>query len=421
MGARRGNVTSRLRVIVTGLIAQHPWLGGVTWDYLQYVIGLARLGHDVFYVEDSGEWPYKRDGGPRPEDRVAYDCSDHVGHLARIMARFGLDGRWAYRFPHGSRWFGLSDQKRRAVIESADLLLNVSGTLICPEDYRRIPRLAYIDSDPVFTQVRFVAGGPGFRARVNTHDVHFSFGERVSEGLPATGHDWRPTRQPVLLSEWRHSMPRRDAFTTVMNWTSYEPLSHAGRTYSQKDVELRRFLRLPERVHPATLEVALSKPPHDLWQTADGATPADSPTELLSGAGWRIVDPMVACPDLDSYRVYIQSSMAEWSVAKHGYVVGKPGWFSCRSACYLAAGRPVIVQDTGFSSILPVGEGILVFGDLEEAAEAVRAVTADHDRHAKAAQAIAEAYFDSDVVLARLLEDAVRSLTPASPAIPPGE
>jgi hypothetical protein len=409
-------VASRLRIVVTGLIAQHPLLGGVTWDYLQYAVGLARLGHDVYYVEDSGEWPYNFDGGASGNDWVAYDCTKNVESLAGVMARFGLSDRWAYRFPLESRWFGLSDLKRRTVLGSADLLINVSGTLEHPEEYRRIPRLAYIDSDPVFTQVRLARDQAEFERRVDIHDVHLSFGECVPfDGVPPTRHRWLPTRQPVVLSEWRPSMPRRDIFTTVMSWTSYKPLVHAGRTYGQKDVEFRRFLGLPSRVTPCVLEVALGRTHHLTWQTDDGDLPAEiaqvlaerpewRPRDLLARTGWRVADATEVCGDLDRYREYVESSMAEWSVAKHGYVVGQPGWFSCRSACYLAAGRPVVVQDTGFRPVLPVGEGILPFRTVEEAAEAIQEVNGHYARHAKAARLLAEEYFDSDTVLTRLID-----------------
>src|SRR5437867_10873649 len=145
--------SSRLRIIVTGLIAQHPLLAGVTWDYLQYVLGLQRLGHDVYYFEDSGQWPYTPDGGASGSDWIAYDCAPNVEHLAQVMSRFGLADRWAYHFPIKPRWFGLPSGKRRGVIESADLLINVSGTLRRPADYRRVPRPGYTDSAPLLTQI----------------------------------------------------------------------------------------------------------------------------------------------------------------------------------------------------------------------------------------------------------------------------
>jgi hypothetical protein len=407
---------SALRIVVTGLIAQHHTLAGVTWDYVQYAAGLARLGHDVYYFEDSGEWPYNVDGGPSGNDYIARDCTPNIEHLARTMARFGLGERWAYRFPLEPRWFGLSDQKRGEVLASADLLINVSGTLEHPENYGQVRRLAYIDSDPVFTQVKLAQGTDDFRRRVDAHDVHFSFGERLSEAVPVTGHHWRPTRQPVLLSEWQPLESCRDAFTTVMSWTSYKPLVYGNRSYGQKDVELRQFLQLPTKVVPAVLEIALSSTHHLDWELLEGTSiqvPLNgaplTPRYLLTSTGWRVVDPDEECSSLDDYRRYLRSSKAEWSVAKNGYVVGQPGWFSCRSACYLAAGRPVVVQDTGFSSILPVGEGILPFRTMEEAVAGIHEVEKDYARHARAARAIAEEYFDSDSVLSRLVNEAMNS------------
>jgi hypothetical protein len=236
--------------------------------------------------------------------------------------------------------------------------------------------------------------------------------------MPESGIQWKPTRQPVLLSEWRHSLPARDVFSTVMSWTSYRPLRYRGRRYGQKDMELRRFLELPARVAPVTLEVALSRTQHAEWQT-DGEPEtlptAGTPRELLSRMGWRVVDASEVCSNLDAYREYVQSSAAEWSVAKNGYVQGQAGWFSCRSACYLAAGRPVVVQDTGFGSVLPTGEGLVPFRSLEGAVAAIEAVESDYVRHAKAARAIAEEYFHSDRVLTRLLEDALTDDVAAGP------
>lgn len=415
-------MTSSLRIIVTGLIAQHPLFGGVAWDYLQYALGLARLGHDVYYLEDSGQWPYNLDGGASGHDWVARDCTANVSYLHNVMSRFGLGNKWAYRFPLTSQWFGLSDKERLAVLDSAELLINVSGTLEYPENYRQVRRLAYIDSDPVFNQIKLARCDTKFRKQVDFHDVHFSFGECLSEAVPTTGHHWRATRQPIVLSEWRPSTPHRDVFTTVMNWTSYKPLTYAGQTYGQKDAEFTRFLDLPSQVSPAVLEVALSKTQHVNWQTDTGTLPPSvrawaqrkkrwTPHDLLTYTGWHLVEPMEVCPDLESYRRYIESSKAEWSIAKNGYVLGQPGWFSCRSACYLAAGRPVVVQETGFSATLPVGEGLLPFTTMEEAVAAIHEVIGDYARHAQAARAIAEAYFDSAIVLSRLIEAALRDAT----------
>ena len=382
---------SRLRIIITGLIAQYP-LGGVTWDYLQYALGLKQLGHEVYYFEDTGLWPYNpKEGG------TCEDCSYNVSYLAEVMSEFGLEDKWAYRPPWQSQWFGLSEKKRNTMIASADLLINVSGSLHRPEEYWRIPRLVYIDSDPVFTQIKLARGQEDFRKKIDTHHVNFSFGECLSSSMkvPETGHRWRPTRQPIVLSEWHTWTPQREVFTTVMNWTSYKPVVYQDISYGQKDVEFRHFLNLPGMVEPAVLELAVNT----------GKT-RRTPHSLLVHRGWQVVDPNTVCPDLDGYRRYIEASKAEWSVAKNGYVQGQPGWFSCRSACYLAAGRPVVVQDTGFSSILPVGEGIIPFRTKEEAVSAIYEITANYPRHAKMARVIAEEFFDSNKVLTQLIEKA---------------
>jgi hypothetical protein len=398
-------MSSRLRIIVSGLIAQHPTLPGVTWDYVQYVLGLAELGHEVFYIEDSGEWPYLLTGGEDRLDWPAPDCAANVHHLGSVMERFGFAERWAYRFPRTGEWFGMSDRRRSSIISSADLVLNVSGTIARPSKYHAARRLAYIDSDPVFTQIRLVLGDRKFRVRVLVHDVHFSFGESLSRHIPKTGQHWKPTRQPIVLSQWRPNKEFRPVFTTIMNWASYRPLDYSGRRYGQKDVQFLHYLDLPRYVPAATLEIALGNLHHAEWQSPDAvSTAGQSVNAVLLRAGWRIVNPAEICPDLDAYRDYIEGSLAEWSVAKHGYVVGQPGWFSCRSACYLAAGRPVAIENTGIDRVLPVGEGILPFNTVTQAAAAVEEVRTNYKRHAAAARDIAETFFDARKVLTHLVE-----------------
>jgi hypothetical protein len=425
--------TQPLRIIVTGLIAQHPWLGGLAWHYLQYILGLRDLGHDVYYLEDSGEWPYTLDGGASGHDWIAQDCSTNVGYLNGALARFGLGDRWAYRFPKERRWYGMPTRQRREVLRSADLLLNVSGTLMRPEEYRDIQRLVYIDSDPIFTQIKLARrrGNRSFQKRVAAHDVHFSFGETLAQSSFGTGYRWRPTRQPIVLAQWCLSPPQRDVYSTVMSWTSYEPLVYQGKVYAQKDREFRRFVDLPKRIAPARIELAVNHIDHAEWQTTDvpqkaddlndGGVPTMSIAKALALHEWSIVDPVKCCGSLDDYRRYIQSSKGEWSVAKNGYVQGRPGWFSERSACYLAAGRPVIVQDTGFAAALPVGEGILPFSTVEEAAAGIAAVESDYSRHSAAAREIAAEYFDANRVLTRLLDEALVAERDQAPRLPASE
>jgi hypothetical protein len=399
------------------LIAQHHALGGVTWDYLQVVLGMKRLGHDVYYIEDSGEWPYTFDEEQSENSRIVSSPQSTVEHLQTVMAEFGLSDKWAYRFSPTSEWFGLADVKREELIRSADLLVNVSGTLEKPEHYRGVRRLVYIDTDPAFTQIDIAGGNSGRRHQVDAHDVHFTFGECLSKHLPDTGHHWHPIRQPIVLSEWHSSVPYRNVFTTVMNWTSYKVSMYRGRKYGQKDVEFLKFMGLPQKVFPIPLEVAIHKPyirwPNDYKNTPPSVRGLDhddtkwTPYHVLTQFGWHVIDATEVCADFDSYRRYIQQSKGEWSVAKNGYVEGKSGWFSCRSACYLAAGRPVVVQDTGFSQVLPAGEGLLTFHTLSEAEAAIREVEGNYSRHAKAARSIADEYFDSGKVLNRLLHIAM--------------
>lgn len=378
---------TRLRVIVTGYIAQYP-MGGVAWDYLHYVLGLRQLGHDVYYLEDTGLWPFSIAG-----KAFSRSCRPNVEYLSQIMQRFGLGERWAYHCAPSSRWSGLSASGRNEILRSADLLINVSGSLQRPWRYSRVKRLAYIDSDPAFAQIRLAQDKPDCRKGIEAHDVLFSFGECLSRSdVTAAGYRWRPTRQPVVLSEWPFPTPHRGVWTTVASWKSYKPIRYGGRTFGQKDVEFRRFLELPRLAAPAVLELACA---------------GRMPRARFAGRGWRLVDPNMVCPDLDSYRDYVRSSKAEWSVAKNGYVVGRVGWFSCRSACYLAAGRPVVVQDTGFGRVLPTGEGILPFRTLEQAVAGIREVEAHYERHSKAARAIAEECFDSGKILRRLIDEAM--------------
>ena len=201
----------------------------------------------------------------------------------------------------------------------------------------------------------------------------------------------------MVLEEWATAdPPSRQAFTTVMNWTSYNAVEFRGATYGQKDEEFRRFIDLPAAVAPVVLELAINA----------GRTKR-TPNDLLAHRGWRIVSPSEVCADLDGYRSYIQASRAEWSVAKHAYVAGRSGWFSCRSACYLAAGRPVAVQDTSFSPAIPAGEGVIAFSTLDEAAAAIREIESNYVRHARAARDIAETYFDAGGVLSRLIDAAM--------------
>ena len=394
-------MSDRLRIVVTGLIGQHPLLGGMTWHYLQYVVGLDALGHDVYYVEDSGEWPYNLDGGATGTDYSSADCSVNVAYLSDVARRFGFSERWAYRCPIDGSWSGLPDRRRDDVLRSADLLLNVSGTLARPADYTAVEVLAYVDTDPVFTQIRLEQRDEELTVAVDTHDVHLTFGECVA-GPDTDGREWLPTRQPVVMAEWPFAAGGRDAYTTVMNWSSYESPVHAGRSYGQKDVEFARFVDLPGRAR-AALELGVRG---TLRGSVPGMPDRGDPHDLhrfLVGHGWRVVDATHECSDYERYRSYVASSRGEWSVAKNAYVQAESGWFSDRSACYLASGRPVVLQDTGYSRLFPTGDGLLSFRTVEEAVAALEKVESAYEHHRRAAREVARGHFASDVVLPRLI------------------
>lgn len=389
---------NRLRIVVTGLIGQYP-LGGVAWDYMQYVLGLHQAGHDVYYLEDTGFWPFNPSEGGLAENGVTFN----INYLDQVFQQFGLSGKWMFRFTrdtNDTQWYGMPERSRREVIASADLLINVSGCLLDPADYRHIPHMAYIDSDPVFTQVKLAAGDAIFNDQIRTHDSHFTFAENPNHCMPETDFNWIPTRQPIVLDQWRTDVKPERKLTTIMNWTSYDALVHNGIEYGQKDREFEPYLSLPEEFRqrniPLGLELAVN----------EGKT-TRTPRQGLISHGWQLADPNVVCPDINAYRDYISRSYAEWSVAKHGYVKGRSGWFSCRSACYLAAGRPVIVQDTGFSEILPVGEGIHAFNAIDDVYLATEKLLGNYRGEQQAALDIATHYFCAQTVLNDLIQKAM--------------
>lgn len=383
----------RLRILVGGYLGLLP-AGGVTWDYIQYPLGLLDLGHDVFYLEDTAMWPiYQADGSPAD-----------MKTLAATMNAFGLGERWAYRDAVDDQWHGPCAGSVGELIRTADVLINISCSTFLRDEYRRIPVRALIDSDPMFTQIQYVnasgftPGQTSMRATIEGHTHHFTFGERFAQPdcrMPACGVRWRATRQPVCLERWPvHPLAdgRAGAFTTVMNWSAGQPLEFEGETWGQKDVELRRIIDMPRRRPSMDFAVALAP-----------AAGVEAGTLALEANDWRVLDASVQVGDWRSYQDFIYDSGGEFSVAKETYVKARTGWFSCRSACYLAAGRPVITQDTGWSELIPAGLGLFAFTDADGAAAALDAVWADPVGHGRAARDIAHAYFDSRVVLRALL------------------
>ncbi|HEX6363559.1 MAG TPA: hypothetical protein VFZ93_11405 [Albitalea sp.] len=379
-----------MRIVVLGYIVRGP-LGGMAWHHLQYVLGLHRLGHDVHFLEDSDDYP----SCYHPERYVCgTDPSFGLRFAADAFERLGLGERWAYHDAHTARWLGPAADRALDACRDADVLVNVSGVTPLREWHLRIPVRVLVDTDPVFTQIRHLAD-PAAHAAAARHTAFLSFGENIGtegDGVPRDGFDWRPTRQPVVLDAWPVTPGPADApFTTVMQWDSYPPREHAGRRYGMKSASFEPYVDLPRRTR-ARLEIALGS--------------ATAPVAMLRERGWHVRDPYEVTKDPWAYQQYIRDSKGEFTVAKHGYVASRSGWFSERSAVYLASGRPVVTQDTGFRRILEADAGLLAYGSPDEAVAAIEAVTRDYARHCEAAREVAAAYFDANVVLPRLLDAA---------------
>jgi hypothetical protein len=368
-----------LSVVVSGMVAGTLAQGGASWAVLQYVVGLARLGHRVHLVEPvDGE-----DVGRSPSARYARD----------VMRSVGLDGRWCLLGSDGST-AGLSYDDVVDVAGEADLLINVSGMLTDPALLDQIPVRAYLDLDPGFVQLWHAV--EGIDMRFAAHNRFVTIGHALgSPGspVPDCGLDWLPTHQPVVLAHWpRTTEPPARGFSTVANWRGYGSVEHEGVVYGQKAHSMRPLFTLPQRTS-VPLDVALAIDP---GETAD--------LEALHRHGWHLVDAAEVTRTPGTYRDFVRSSTAELGVAKSGYVAAQVGWFSDRSVCYLASGRPVLAQDTGIAPYLPLGEGLLTFHDVDTAADGIDVIMSDYPRHAAAARAIAEDVFDSDRVLMALLE-----------------
>ena len=389
----------RRTIIVTGLCCTYP-VGGVFWDYVQYLLGFLRLGHDCYYLEDSGKWTYDNDART-----FTGDASRNVEWLTRQLAAVDpeLADRFCVRDANNTFW-GLDAAALDDVIKRADFFLNISCNCQMREEYLGIPVKALLDSDPLYTQEHVPPYEDGTLDEPTTwsinqlrkHDIFFSFGENIGKPgclVPSGVFDWRPTRQPIVLDCFDPSRPpQRQVFNTVMSWQPAErgPLV-AGVQYGGKDYEFKKLMGLPRKTS-AALELAIG-----------GGEP---PKEELEAQGWRVVDGWSVSRDPFIYRDYLQSGLGEFSTAKNAYVASHSGWFSCRSACYLALGRPVVVQDTGFSEFIATGEGVLTFADEAGALAGLDAVRSDWPRHARAARRIAEAEFDSAKVLGRMLAEA---------------
>lgn len=371
-----------MKIVVAGIVARYPF-GGVTWCSVMYLLGLRALGHEVFYIEDTGECVYDPEQNTR-----SLDPSYGTRYIQAALTPFGLGDSWSFVNYDGGH-HGASRDTVRTFCADADLFINLSGgSWFWRDEYARIPRRVFIDSDPVFTQLAIAKGDAWYVDFFRGFTALFTFGANIgtpASDVPTGEFTWHKTWQPIVTDLWRtEAPPTGDRFTTVMTWRTESFADVDG----NKDREFVRFLDLPGRTHQH-FELAVNGPQH-----------------LLRDHGWVTVDAMSVSRSLWDYRAFIQGSRGEFGVAKHAYVSRRSGWFSDRTECYLAAGRPALVQDTGWSAHLPAGSGLLSFSTPEEAIDGLERIDRDYERHARSAADIARDCFDARRVLPRLLETA---------------
>ena len=389
-GSKRSD---RLRIIALGYIVRWP-LGGMVWSNLHFLMGLRDLGHEVYYLEDSDDYASCYD----PE-RCLTDTNPAYGlsFATKVLGRLGFGEHWAFHDAHTSTWHGPLADKVQSISRSADVVLNLACANPLHPWLRDIPKRVYLDEDPAFNQIKLRTDEKA-RQRALAHNVFATFGENIPRGtsrLPKDELPWVATRQPVYLPAVPVQAPRPEGkFTTVMQWQSYKTLEFEGVRYGVKAESFEPLQNLPATTGPV-FEIAMGG--------------GNVPRGMLRRKGWNLVNPLPLSLDPWTYETFIRESKAEFGLAKEGYVVANTGWFSERSACYLAMGRPVLAQETGFSEWLKASDGVVPFSNAAEAAAGVRAIETNYSHHCLAARSIAEEYFDSRKVLPELIETIYQS------------
>ncbi|HYA42413.1 MAG TPA: hypothetical protein VEF34_13990 [Syntrophobacteraceae bacterium] len=381
------------KLIVFGIIFWYP-LAGVTYQFLHYLVGLRRLGWDVYYVEDSSRWVFDV-----TDFELTPDASTNIEMVAPVLDRYGFSGKWAFRGCYeGGKCYGMGEDELKRLYREADVCLNVTASQELREEHMTIPRRIYVESDPFHVQVKVLEGDVKTLNALSAHDIHFSYGENLGQpdcDLPVDLVCWYPTRQPVLTNLWENPFaPAGDSvYTTITTWKNKgKEMTFRGQTYYwTKDREFLKIVDLPKR----------SQAGFELATLVD-----DDMHRHLTENGWRITPSFPISRDVDKYREYIQMSRGEFTVSKDQVVRPRTGWFSDRSACFLAAGRPVITQETGFSKFLPTGKGLFGFLTMDEILAAVDVIESDYEGSCKAAREIAQEYFEADKVLGKLMTQA---------------
>lgn len=371
-------------IVLCSFVTRYP-VGGVLSNNLQFLTGLRRLGHDVYLVEKAGYAESCFD----PERRVSSDdCAEGVRRIAGLLARHGLARNWCYVAADGT-YHGMVRAEVERVLRRTDVFIDRGMHGTWADEAADVPVRVLLDPDPGFRQVKMARA-----ATSPDYDVHYTYGHNIGtpqSPAPEAGVPWRHLFHPVDTSLYEATEPPSGApCTTVMNWTPLESVELGGRTFGMKDVQFPEFEDLPRRV-AVPMEVAVEGP--------------DVPHERLRSHGWRVVSALDATTSYDAYHRYLRASLAEFSVVKDVYRGLNVGWFSDRSAAYLAHGRPVVVQGNGIARHLPTGEGLFEVADVEEAADAIGRIAAEPLRHAAAARLIAEEHLDTSVVLGRFLAE----------------
>ncbi len=382
----------RGKIIVFGIVFWYP-LAGVTFQFLHYLIGLRKLGWDVYYVEDSARMIYDA-----ATNDYTYDWAStgNVERLGAVLDAHGFAGQWAARCHYDYRIWGMTEAQLARVYREADAFLNITGGQEILPEHDRILRKIYVETDPVKTEILVAQGNREMIATLDAHDTHFTYGENLGApdcGVPLVRYKWLPTRQPVALDLWPWDNSPGTAYTTVATWNNKaNETVWQGEAYGwSKRPEFLKFLDLPTR-RPVPFEVAAGVPAED--------------RALFEPRGWRLIDSLAVSLEYQSYRRYLTNSRAEFTVAKDQNIRLRSGWFSDRSCCYLAAGRPVINQDTAFGNLLLTGIGLFSFRTSDDVLAAVDAIERDYDGNRRAARAIAEEYFAAERVMSSLCDRA---------------
>jgi hypothetical protein len=375
------------RIVLGSYMVRYPLGGMLSW-VLQYLAGFHRLGHEVHFVEKAG---YANSCYDPVRDVSSDDCAYGTRVVADLLARAGLRDRWCFVDASG-RYHGLDRARVKKVFAGADLFVDMGTHGTWLDEAERSGLRVLIDGEPAFTQMKMEARRQAGEQAAE-YDAYYTTGRNIGtprSTAPTAGRDWRPIFHPVTPELFPAAASNGGRFTTVMNWQSYEPVEFRGRIYGHKDVEFEKFVTLP-RLTRAGVEVAVSG--------------KNVPRSRLLEAGWRIRNAHAVTASVASFMSYLSASKGEFSVCKSGFVTTRSGWFSDRSAAYLASGRPVVLQETGFSDHLPCGEGLFAVEDAGEAAAALDEIEADPKRHSRRAGEIAREFLDARTVLTAFLDE----------------